>query len=290
MTNYIGEGRRVVDLIADTGTFIENRVGAAELSAELAPGAMVGTAKIDDETVTVIANDAKQANPRFPVVHSGLIGLEEAYKMAEAVYRTIDADAGVEPSGKRPIVLIVDTPGNAPGKLEEIVGMNKATVSYQLAMAEARKAGHPSVALVVGRAISGGFLCHGLHADRVISLSDDFNTMVHVMPVTSIARIIKVPLDILRERVKTNPVFASGATFARQIGAVDEILDDDADLKKDVARVIAEIRAVKKSGDWERLGPPGRLRLGIERGGRPAADKVMDLMRREAEEALGEFA
>lgn len=75
--------------------------------------------------------------------------------------------------------------------MEEIAGMNKSTGGYQLALAEARKAGHPIVAMVIGRAISGAFLCHGLQADHILALSKDFGTMIHVMPLTSIARITK---------------------------------------------------------------------------------------------------
>lgn len=72
--------------------------------------------------------------------------------MASAVYETIEADREKRPGEKRPLVLVVDTPGNAPGKVEEIFGMNKATGAYQLALAEARKCGHAVVAIVIGRA------------------------------------------------------------------------------------------------------------------------------------------
>ena len=65
--------------------------------------------------------------------------------MAQAVYATMAADAKLPKAEKRAIVLVVDTPGNGPGKLEEIFGMNKATGAYQLALAEARMAGHPIV-------------------------------------------------------------------------------------------------------------------------------------------------
>ena len=75
-------------------------------------------------------------------------------------------------------MLIVDTPGNGAGKQEELFGMNKSTGAYQMALASARKAGHSIVAMVVGRAISGGFLCHGLQADHVLSLGQKFNTMI----------------------------------------------------------------------------------------------------------------
>jgi biotin-independent malonate decarboxylase gamma subunit len=165
------------------------------------------------------------SNPRFPVVTSGIIGMEEGYKMAMAVYRSIEADAGKPLADKRPLLLIVDTPGNGPGKVEEIVGMNKATGAYQLALAEARKTGHPVLAVVIGRAISGAFLCHGLQADQILSLSDKYGTMIHVMPLTSIARITKQDIEKLTALSKTNPVFAAGPEFFFRLGGVEEIIE-----------------------------------------------------------------
>ena len=150
----IGRGRDAIDMIVDKDSFIEGKIGEHELDPEYGPGSVVGTAKLEGNEVTVIANDAQAFNERFPVVFGGVIGMEEAYKMANAVYDTIAADKDKPLSEKRAIVLIVDTPGNGPGKLEEIAGMNKATGSYQLALAEARKTGHPIIAMVIGRAIS----------------------------------------------------------------------------------------------------------------------------------------
>ena len=88
----IGRGRDAIEMIVDAGSFDENKIGTAEFDPDYGPGAVVGTAKLKDETVTVIANDAYAFNDRFPVVFGGVIGLEEGYKMATAVYRTMEAD------------------------------------------------------------------------------------------------------------------------------------------------------------------------------------------------------
>ncbi len=284
--NFIGKGRDAIALLADEGSFQENIVGAESFDPEYAPPAVVGTARLDGQPATVIANDARKINPRFKVVYSGVIGMEEAYKMAEAVYATIAADRARPAAEKRPILLVVDTPGNAPGKLEEIIGMNKATVSYQLALSEARKAGHPSAALVVGRGISGAFLCHGLHAGSVFSLSERYGTMVHVMPLTSIARITKIPLEELQRHVVDNPVFASGPAFVHKLGGINEIVDDMAQARPMIIQSIAAQRAAFPRGEEHGFGPVGRMRLGIERGGRPASGAVLRRMRRDTQDAL----
>ena len=53
-------------------------------------------------------------NLRFPVVYAGVIGLDEGYKTALAVYRTLAMYKDKPVGEKRPLVLIVDTPGNGP--------------------------------------------------------------------------------------------------------------------------------------------------------------------------------
>jgi len=274
----VGKGREVLDNIVDPGSFTENLVGGQTLDAALGPGAVVGTAALGGQSITAIANDAKVRNPRFPTVLAGVIGLEEAYKMALAVYLTIDADRDMPPARKRPILLIVDSPGNAPGKVEEIFGMHLATGAYQLALAEARLAGHPVLAMIIGRAISGAFLCHGLQADRILALSAKHGTMIHVMPLGSIARITKMDIERLEELSRSNPVFASGADYFYKLGGVEEVLSDPAEMAPAIRRHIAEIYQQNAADHSDTLGPWGRGTLGAERGGRTARKEVLDRM------------
>ena len=60
--NFYGRGRDAIDLIVDEGSFQENLCGGERLDPEWAESALVGTARISGETVTVIANDAGFAN------------------------------------------------------------------------------------------------------------------------------------------------------------------------------------------------------------------------------------
>ena len=279
METLIGQGRMAIGLIVDPDSFEENKVGELAIEdPDFGPGAVIGTARLGGVACTVIANDAQVANPKFPVVYAGVIGMEEAYKMALAVYHSVQADRDKPQAGKRPLVLVVDTPGNGPGKQEEMFGMNKATGAYQLALAEARKAGHPIVALVVGRAISGAFLCHGLQADHILSMSPAFSTMIHVMPLTSVARITKLDIERLEALSKDNPVFAAGPDFFYRLGGVEEIVDSVESIREAVLRHVGEVRALKLAGRLEAIGPWGRGELGDARGGRVMRKKVMALM------------
>jgi malonate decarboxylase gamma subunit len=282
MEKLIGKGRVAADMVVDPGSFQEGVVGELTITdGEFGPGAVIGTATLSGENCTVIAIDAMKRNRKFSVVYAGIIGLEEAYKMALAVYHSIKADKDKPVAQKRPLILIVDTPGNGPGKLEEIFGMNKATGAYQMALAEARKVGHPIVALVVGRAISGAFLCHGLQADHILSLAPKFGTLVHVMPLTSIARITKLDIEWLQELAKTNPVFAAGPDYFYRLGGIEELIDSIEAMRERVIAHVAEVRTKKAAGRHEELGPWGRGVLGAERGGRRMRSKVMETMSEE---------
>lgn len=277
----IGRGRDAIDMIIDKDSFKENIIENYSFDPEYGPGSVVGTVKLNGRDATIIANDANAFNERFPVVFAGVIGLEEGYKMACAVYRTIEADLQKQMVEKRPIILVVDTPGNGPGKLEEICGMNKSTGAYQLALAEARKTGHPVIAVVIGRAISGAFLCHGLQADHILALSKNFGTMIHVMPITSISRITKIDIERLEELAVSNPVFAAGVDFFYKLGGVQEVIEKVEDMREVVLRHVDEVYAIKAAGHFEKLGPLGRGLLGAERGGRTHRAAAMAKMKEE---------
>jgi malonate decarboxylase gamma subunit len=277
-------------LIVDAESFREGEVGALTISDEdFGASAVIGTATLNGEVCTVIASDAMTANPKFPVVYAGIIGLEEGYKMALAVYHSIKADQNLPLAEKRPLLLIVDTPGNGAGKQEEIFGMNKATGAYQMALAEARKVGHPIVAIVVGRAISGGFLCHGLQADHVLSLGPKFNTMIHVMPITSISRITKLNIEWLQELAENNPVFAAGPDYFYKLGGVEEIINSIESMRERVVDHVAQVRTLKIAGRDEELGPWGRGALSVERGSRMARNKVIQTMNDEFAQVAGQY-
>lgn len=264
----VGQGRRAIDLIVDPGSFCEDKVPGWQPEPGYGPGAVVGSASVQGRPVVILANDAEAINDRFPVVYFGVIGLEEAYKMARTVYGVIAADKDKPAAEKTPLVLIVDTPGNGPGRVEELFGMNCATGAYQLALAEARQSGHPVVAMVVGRAISGAFLCHGLQAGRILALAPEFGTMIHVMPISSVSRITKIEPERLHELAQSNPVFAAGVNFFSRLGGVDEIVESFDAMPDAIARHIDALRA------GEACGPQQRGSLGAERGGRVTRPQV----------------
>ena len=108
----------------------------------------------------------------FPRARRGEVGLLEGIGLARAVREVIELDSGLADDQRRPIVAVVDVPSQAYGRLEEQFGEYLYIAAAVDAYATARVAGHPVVALVVGSAISGGFLAHGLQASQILALNE----------------------------------------------------------------------------------------------------------------------
>lgn len=135
-------------------------------------------------------------NSRFPRASKGEMGLEQGWTLAKYVRAIIAADKA---EGKlSPIVAIVDIPSQAYGRSEELLGIHLACAAAVDAYATARMAGHPVVALLVGKAMSGAFLAHGYQANRILAL-DDQSVMVHAMGKAAAARITRRSVDELDE-------------------------------------------------------------------------------------------
>jgi malonate decarboxylase gamma subunit len=122
---------------------------------------------------------------RFPCARHGEVGLEEAYTLATRVREVIDESSNTI---KRPIVAIVDAKSQAYGRREETAAIFLAAAAAADAYGSARLAGHPVITLVVGQALSGGFLMHGYQANRILAFDDD-GVMIHAMHKEAAARV-----------------------------------------------------------------------------------------------------
>jgi len=118
------------------------------------------------------------AHNRFERARHGEVGLIEGWHLARAVQEVVAADAG-KPA-RTAIIAIVDVASQAYGRREEAYGIHLALAAAAGAYAAARLAGHPVVALIVGKAMSGAFLAHGYQAGRIVAF-DDPEVMVHAM-------------------------------------------------------------------------------------------------------------
>lgn len=181
---------------------------------------------------------------RFPRARAGEVGLEEALALAREVRRTIAGDSGGMP---RAIVAVVDVTSQAYGRREELLCIHLAGAAAVDAYASARLAGHPVIALLVGKAISGGFLTHGYQANRILAL-DSPEVLVHAMSKPSAARVTRrsvEELERLGERIAPMAYdirsFARLGLLHRLIGGVNAASPGTADVERVRAELIAAV-------------------------------------------------
>jgi biotin-independent malonate decarboxylase beta subunit/biotin-independent malonate decarboxylase gamma subunit len=137
---------------------------------------------------------------RFYRAREGQVGVTESLALAQAVRDLIATDRDAET--KRAIIAVVDLPSQAYGRYEEMAGLHQAMAAATDAYHAARSAGHPVVAIVVGSALSGGFLTHGLQANQILAL-DDPGVEIHAMHKAAAARITLRTVDELDELAKS---------------------------------------------------------------------------------------
>src|ERR687898_1778616 len=162
---------------------------------------------------------------RFPRARDGELGLEEGWALARRVREAVVEDL----DDRRALVAVVDVPGQPYGYREELLGLHLALAAAVDAYATARLAGHPLVALVVGQAISGAFLAHGMQANRILALEDPGVT-VQVMSKRSTARVTQRSVDELDEIAEEVPATAYDITSFARLGALHRLIEGvDAD-------------------------------------------------------------
>ncbi|MFO1303425.1 MAG: biotin-independent malonate decarboxylase subunit gamma [Burkholderiales bacterium] len=190
--------------------------------------------------------------PRVRIVgtaNAAAVGAQLALAMAECI---LDAMEGPP----CPLVFIVDTSGQALLRHEELLGLNAYLAHLAATVDVARRSGFPSVSIVYGQAVSGGYLSLGLMADRAYALAD---AQIRVMDLHAMARVTKLPYEQLAALAKASPVFAPGAANYEQMGALDAIWP-----VADAARMDEALRALMR----EHAVTDGRLAAGLARGGR----------------------
>src|SRR6202020_1764992 len=157
---------------------------------------------------------------RFPCARDGQVGLEEAYTLAARVREFVDHD---QSSIKRPIVAIVDVKSQAYGRREETAAIFLAAAAAADAYGTARLAGHPVITLVVGHALSGGFLTHGYQANRILAFDDD-GVMIHAMHKEAAARITRRSVESLEKLGKAIAPLSYDVRDFAKLGLLHELL------------------------------------------------------------------
>jgi malonate decarboxylase gamma subunit len=162
------------------------------------PSVLVADTTLQKERVRFLAIVPDPDN-RFPCARQGQVGLQEGWNLAKQVRDAIKADENGE---KRALIAIVDVPSQAYGRREELLGIFLAAAAATDAYVSARLAGHPVISLLVGHAISGGFLTHGAQANRLLAFNDPGVT-VHAMAKNAAARVTRRTVEELDKLAET---------------------------------------------------------------------------------------
>jgi biotin-independent malonate decarboxylase gamma subunit len=211
------------------------------------PSVLCADGEVDGCTARFLAVVPDPESP-FHRARNGELGLREAWTLAGLVREAVESD----PSGsRRAIVAVVDLPGQAYGRLEETAALHLALAAASDAYATARLAGHPVVALIVGEALSGGFLAHGFQANRILAL-DDPGVTVHAMHEEAAARVTMRTVADLRRLADSVPPLAFDAATWASLGMCEPLIggvdaedpgpDDVGTVRRRLAASISEAR------------------------------------------------
>ena len=213
------------------------------------PGLLVADKDFNGKLTRYIAVVPNTAN-RYPRARHGEVGLREGWELAKYVRQAIEADANT--TDKRNIVAIIDVPGQAYGYNEELMGIQFACAAAIDAYATARLSGHIVTGLIVGNAISGAFLAHGLQSSRLIAL-DNKAINVQAMSKQSAARITKRTITVLEAATEKVPAMAYDITNFYSLGALDALVEDinaDNPGSEDVKKVELQLRHAIAAKDF----------------------------------------
>ena len=189
---------------------------------------------------------------RFPRARHGEVGLDEGWALAREVRNTMRADEG-QPA--RPIIAIVDVSSQAYGRREEMLGIHLACAAAADAYASARLAGHPVIALLVGKAMSGAFLAHGYQANRILAL-DSPEVLIHAMGKQAAARVTRRSVEEVEELGERIPPMAYHVRAFASLGLLHRLIsgvNGDEPSVVDVERVRREL--VDAVADARKGGP-----------------------------------
>jgi malonate decarboxylase gamma subunit len=189
------------------------------------------------------------------------IGIEIALLQAQAILRTVRDHPG------RAIVILIDTQGQRLRHRDEMLGINRYMAHLGKCIELARRHHHRIVGLVYDQALSGGFITSGLMADACYALPD---ASIRVMGLPAMARITKVPEELLIELAKSNPVFAPGPENYLRMGGLAAIW------RGDLAGHLLQALSVERDVDGgDDAAVDNRAALGAERGGRNRSQRVV---------------
>lgn len=236
------------------------------------PSVLAADVEIGGDLVRMVAIVPDPEN-RFRRARSGEVGLDEGWGVAARVREVLGGE-------KRPILAVVDVPSQAYGRAEELFGIHLACAAAADAYATTRLDGHPVVSLVVGHALSGGFLAHGYQANRVLAL-DDQKVSIHAMGKQAAARVTKRTVEQLETLGETILPLAYDVRSFAKLGLLHELIsgvDADAPSAADLAKVRDRVAAAIADARQGARDLSNRLKSEAARENRAASIRVREAL------------
>ena len=163
----------------------------------------------------------------------------------------------IERHPRLPIVMLVDSAGQEPNRVAEMLGLASCFGHLLTCLELARRKRHKLITVATGKAIGGAFICYGMFADRIYALD---SASVGLMPVEAMSAVTKIPVAVLKKLSQTMPSLEFGAEPFALLGGVQEVWS----AKDDVQAQLAQAIATATTED-------NRAELGKQRGGRKLA-------------------
>lgn len=203
---------------------------------------IAGTVSFDGQPLAVVGS-----------TNHAPIGVRLALAQARVVLDTVAQHPG------RPILVLIDTQGQQLRRRDELLGINRAMAHLGMSIDLARRRGHRVIGLVYDQALSGGFITSGLIADACYALPE---AEIRVMRLPAMARVTKLPQELLETLSQANPVFAPGVDNYLAMGGVASLWRGD--LAAELRRCLAQLPTTDC-----------RMQDGARRGGRQLAAAVV---------------
>ncbi|ESY68916.1 MULTISPECIES: biotin-independent malonate decarboxylase subunit gamma [Mesorhizobium] len=187
------------------------------------------------------------------------LGVDEAIRLSSYVLSTLENGIG-------PVLVLVDSDSQRMSKRDELLGLNEFLAHLAKCLIYADIHGRATISLLYGHSAAGAFLATALATRVLIGLP---GASPAVMDLPSMSKVTKLPVEVLKEKATSTPVFAPGLQNLAQTGAVHLIWDDAVPLAKQMEVLLRDI-----PDTHDRRGL-----LGKERHGRLKAEDIAERVR-----------
>jgi malonate decarboxylase gamma subunit len=178
------------------------------------------------------------------------LGVDEAIRLAGYVLTSIE-------SGSGPILVLVDSDSQRMSKRDELLGLNEFLAHLAKCLVYADLHGRPTIGLLYGHSAAGAFLATALATRVLVALP---GAEPAVMDLPSMAKVTKLPIEVLEERAKSTPVFAPGVTNLSLMGSVHLVWNDKAPLVDQLEALLANMPEGRDERDAIGKQRRGRLK------------------------------